>query len=105
MGAGAGGGGRLSATANGTLVQTENLRVWFPIKSGIVLDQHVGDVRAVDDVTFVIRRGGTLGLVGEAGCDKSTVGRALLRLYTPTSGRIAFDGRETPRTFEGELRP
>src|SRR4029453_6217384 len=61
-------------SANGSLVQVENLRVWFPIKSGVVLDRHVGDVRAVDDISFEVGRGETLGLVGESGCGKSTVG-------------------------------
>jgi len=91
--------------ANGNLVQLENLRVWFPIKSGIVLDRHVGDIRAVDDVSLTIRRGETLGLVGESGCGKSTVGRTIMRLYKPTSGRILFDGRDISNLGEGELRP
>jgi len=95
----------VSATADGALVRTENLRVWFPIKSGLVLDRHVGDVRAVDDVSLEIHRGETLGLVGESGCGKSTVGRALLRLYKPTGGRIVFDGRDITDAGEGELRP
>jgi peptide/nickel transport system ATP-binding protein len=91
-------------SANGALVRAENLRVWFPIKSGLVLDRHVGDVRAVDDVTFEIRRGETLGLVGESGCGKSTVGRALIRLYEPTGGKIFFDGQDITATREGEMR-
>ena len=92
-------------SANGNLVEVEGLKVWFPIKSGLVLDRHVGDIRAVDDVSFEIRRGETLGLVGESGCGKSTVGRALLRLYRPSAGRIVFDGREITNLREGELRP
>src|SRR5258708_2796222 len=92
-------------SVSGALVEVENLRVWFPIKSGIVLDRHVGDVRAVDDVSFEIRRGETLGLVGESGCGKSTVGRALLRLYRPTAGRIVFDGQDITALGERELRP
>src|SRR5881396_4279789 len=92
-------------TANGALVEVENLRVWFPIKSGLVLDRHVGDVRAVDDVTLTIRRGETLGLVGESGCGKSTVGRTILRLYKPTGGRVVFDGKDITTLGEGELRP
>ncbi len=79
---------------DGNLVEVERLKVYFPIKSGIVLDRHVGDIKAVDDVSFVIRRGETLGLVGESGCGKSTVGRTLLRLYKPTAGRIVFDGED-----------
>jgi peptide/nickel transport system ATP-binding protein len=78
----------------GNLVEVEHLKVYFPIKSGIVLDRHVGDIKAVDDVSFEIRHGETLGLVGESGCGKSTVGRTLLRLYRPTAGRIVFDGED-----------
>ncbi len=87
------------------LVEVENLKVYFPIKSGLVLDRHIGDVRAVDDVSMTIRRGETLGLVGESGCGKSTVGRALLRLYEPTAGRIIFDGQDITSLGERELRP
>jgi peptide/nickel transport system ATP-binding protein len=92
-------------SADSNLVEVENLKVWFPIKSGLVLDRHVGDVRAVDDVSFEIRRGETLGLVGESGCGKSTVGRTLLRLYKPTAGRIVFDGQDITTLGERELRP
>jgi oligopeptide/dipeptide ABC transporter ATP-binding protein len=95
----------LSASADGNLVEVENLKVYFPIKSGIVLDRHVGDVRAVDDVSFQIRRGETLGLVGESGSGKSTVGRALLRLYKPTAGRIIFVGRDITTLGERDLQP
>jgi peptide/nickel transport system ATP-binding protein len=87
------------------LVEVENLKVYFPIKSGLVLDRHIGDVRAVDDVSLTIRRGETLGLVGESGCGKSTVGRALLRLYEPTAGRIIFDGQDITTLGERQLRP
>ena len=89
----------------GPLVELDRLKLYFPIKSGIVLDRHVGDVRAVDDVTLTIRRGETLGLVGESGCGKSTVGRTILRLYKPTGGRVIFDGRDITSLGEGELRP
>ncbi|HET9244153.1 MAG TPA: ATP-binding cassette domain-containing protein, partial [Gaiella sp.] len=70
------------------LVELDELRVWFPIRSGVLLDRHVGDVKAVDGVSLKIERGETLGLVGESGCGKSTVGRAMLRLYEPTGGRV-----------------
>ena len=92
-------------STNGTLVRLEELKVWFPIKSGIVLDRHIGNIRAVDGVTIDIRRGETLGLVGESGCGKSTVGRAILRLYKPTSGRIEFDGKDITNLGDGDLRP
>src|SRR5437016_5912690 len=91
-------------SANGNLIEVENLKVYFPIKSGLVLDRHVGDVKAVDDVSFEIRRGETLGLVGESGCGKSTLGRALLMLYRPTEGRIVFDGQELTGLGAEEIR-
>jgi peptide/nickel transport system ATP-binding protein len=87
------------------LVELDDLRVWFPIKSGIVLDRHVGDVKAVDGVTLTIVRGETLGLVGESGCGKSTVGRTALRLYEPTAGRVVFDGQDITALSDNELRP
>jgi peptide/nickel transport system ATP-binding protein len=89
----------------GPLVELDRLKLYFPIRSGLVLDRHVGDVRAVDDVTLTIRRGETLGLVGESGCGKSTVGRTILRLYKPTGGRVVFDGRDITNLGENELRP
>jgi peptide/nickel transport system ATP-binding protein len=93
------------SSVDGNLVEVENLKVWFPVKSGIILDRHIGDIKAVDDVTFEIRRGETLGLVGESGCGKSTVGRTLLRLYEPTAGKIRFDGQDITNLGESELRP
>ncbi len=82
-----------TATAD-DLLRLEGLKVWFPIKEGVVFERHIGDVRAVDGVSFAVRRGETLGLVGESGCGKSTTGRAIIRLYRPTEGRIVFDGAD-----------
>src|SRR5262249_34058435 len=105
VGSDACGGDRMSTNGAGDLVTLENLKVWFPIKSGLILDRHVGDIRAVDDVSIGIRRGETLGLVGESGCGKSPVGRTIVRLYKPTSGRIVFDGKDISNLRESELRP
>src|SRR5881392_1710518 len=93
------------ASANGNLIEVQNLKMYFPIRSGIVLDRHIGDIKAVDDVTFEIRRGETLGLVGESGCGKSTVGRTILRLYEPTAGSIRFDGQDITKLSEHDMRP
>jgi peptide/nickel transport system ATP-binding protein len=92
-------------SGNGDLVELDNLTVWFPIQSGVLLDRHIGDVKAVDGVTLSIRRGETLGLVGESGCGKSTVGRAILRLYEPTAGTVTFDGQDITHLSESQLRP
>jgi oligopeptide transport system ATP-binding protein len=89
------------AAAEAPLLSVCDLRMWFPISSGLILERHVGDVRAVDGVSFEIKRGETLGLVGESGCGKSTTGRAILRLYRPTGGSVKFDGVELT-TLEGE---
>ena len=96
----------MSATNGaGPLVELDDLRVWFPIKQGVLLDRHVGDVKAVDGVSLTIERGETLGLVGESGCGKSTVGRAMLRLYEPTGGRVVFEGVDVTHLSDSELRP
>jgi oligopeptide/dipeptide ABC transporter ATP-binding protein len=87
------------------IVEVDDLRMWFPLTSGIVLDRHVGDVKAVDGVSFSIARGETVGLVGESGCGKSTLGRAILRLYKPTSGRVVFEGQDITTASESELHP
>jgi len=74
------------------LVRVEGLKKYFPITRGIVFQRHIGDVKAVDGISFEIFRGETLGLVGESGCGKSTTGRTILQLYRPTAGQVFFDG-------------
>jgi oligopeptide transport system ATP-binding protein len=93
-----------SAGGGGPLVEVEDLRVYFPIKEGIIRERHVGDVRAVDDISFSLQRGETLGLVGESGCGKSTTGRAMLRLYEPTAGTVRFDGIDVTALKSDGLR-
>ena len=93
----------LGATGGPALLQVENLRVYFPIRKGFFTRQ-TEFVKAVDDVSFTIYPGETVGLVGESGCGKTTLGRALLRLTEPTSGRILFEGTDLARLPAGELR-
>ncbi len=85
------------------LLQVRDLNTWFPVKRGL-LQRTVGHVRAVDGVSFDVARGQTLGLVGESGCGKTTVGRTLLRLIPATSGSVQFAGREVFTLQSGELR-
>jgi oligopeptide transport system ATP-binding protein len=92
-----------AATPGKELIQVENLKVYFPILGGI-LQTVRGHVRAVDDVSFEIRRGETLGLVGESGCGKTTTGRAIIRLRDVTAGRVRFDGEDLSAMSRGDLR-
>jgi peptide/nickel transport system ATP-binding protein len=92
------------AARDGALVEVEHLSEFFPLVGG-VLHRQVGEVKAVDDVSFTVRRGETLGLVGESGCGKTTVGRALLRLIEPTGGRIVFDGTDITKLRGDRLKP
>jgi len=89
---------------NGILLNVENLKMWFPITQGIVIQRHIGDIKAVDGISFFIRRGETLGLVGESGCGKSTTGRAILQLYRPTGGDVYFEGENLCKSKGEKLR-
>ena len=93
----------MSANAN-ILVRVRNLKMYFPITQGIIIQRHIGDIKAVDGLTFDIYRGETLGLVGESGCGKSTTGRAILQLYRPTSGDVYFEEQDLVRTKGETLR-
>ena len=93
----------LDAKAPRKLVEVHGLKMYFPITAGI-FRRKVGDVKAVDNVSFDIFEGETLGLVGESGCGKSTCGRAILRLYDPTEGSIRMDGVEIAKTSQSDLR-
>ena len=76
------------------LLNVQNLKMYFPITSGIIIQRTVAHIKAVDDVSFVVRRGETLGLVGESGCGKTTTGRCILQLYRPSSGSVLFEGKD-----------
>ncbi|SFC77925.1 oligopeptide transport system ATP-binding protein [Nocardioides terrae] len=87
------------------ILEVEDLKMYFPVKSSGFLRRTIGHVQAVDGVSFQVRSGSSLGLVGESGCGKSTTGRLITRLYEPTAGRIEFDGRDIANLSERELHP
>jgi len=86
------------------LLDVRDLVMHFPLTRGIILQRKVGAVQAVDGVSLSVRRGETLGLVGESGCGKSTTGRAILQLYKPTSGEVLFEGRDLTKLNANEMR-
>src|SRR5437867_2985905 len=86
------------------LVEVRSLKKYFPIRQGL-LQRETGRVHAVDDVTFAVREGETLGLVGESGCGKSTLGRTVVRLLEPTAGSVRFQGRDISKLGTRSLRP
>ncbi len=90
-------------TENEILVRVENLKKYFPITRG-VFQRHIGDIKAVDGISFFVRRSETLGLVGESGCGKTTTGRTLLQLYRPTEGQVYFEGQELSAMKGEQLR-
>jgi oligopeptide/dipeptide ABC transporter ATP-binding protein len=85
------------------VVEIEHLKMYFPITRGI-LRRRVGEIKAVDDISLTIKKNETLGLVGESGCGKTTTGRCILRLYTPTAGKIIFNGADISSMKENKLR-
>ncbi|HBG74899.1 MAG: peptide ABC transporter substrate-binding protein [Chloroflexi bacterium GWB2_49_20] len=90
--------------SNNKLIDIKNLQVYFPINEGILIQRHRGDCKAVDDISFNISKGETLGLVGESGCGKSTTGRAILQLIRPTAGHVYFKGEDLTKSNNKELR-
>ena len=93
------------AAGDTPLLDVEHLQVLFPIKSGLIVDRKIGQVHAVDDVSFTLREGETLGIVGESGCGKTTLIRTLVRLIDATSGSIRFRGRDITGAGRRELEP
>ena len=94
-----------SAKNGGPLLDVEHLKMYFPIKAGVLVDRKVGNVHAVDDVSFELREGETLGIVGESGCGKTTLIRTLVRLLEPTSGAIRFRGGDISHAGRKDLEP
>jgi peptide/nickel transport system ATP-binding protein len=94
-----------SAGPGGELLQVTGLTKHFPVTRGIIFRHQVGAVQAVDGITFSVRKGETLGLVGESGCGKTTTGRLLTRLLEPTSGSITFDGQDVTHMSNSRMRP
>jgi oligopeptide transport system ATP-binding protein len=90
--------------ADERLLEVNDLVMHFPLTRGIIIQRKVGAVQAVDGISFTMRRGETLGLVGESGCGKSTTGRAILQLYKPTAGEVKFRGRDLTKLDGGEMR-
>jgi oligopeptide transport system ATP-binding protein len=97
-----GGGG--ATNLGKVLLEVKDLKMYFPVTAGLIFQRKVADVKAVDGISFNVKRGETLGLVGESGCGKSTTGRAILQLYRPTAGTVNFDGTDLTKLKGGDLR-
>ena len=86
------------------LLEVRNLKMYFPVTSGLIFQRKIADIKAVDDISFTIKKGETLGLVGESGCGKTTTGRCILQLYKQTSGDIIFNGQNLGELSSGAIR-
>jgi oligopeptide transport system ATP-binding protein len=95
----------MSEKKNNILIEARDLTKYFPIFKGIIRRQKIADIKAVDKISFYIKQGETLGLVGESGCGKTTTGRCILQLDRPTSGEVLFEGIELGKLDEEALRP
>ena len=95
---------RSTGRLDNVLLDIRDLRMYFPVTSGIILQRKIADVKAVDGISFVIRQGETLGLVGESGCGKTTAGRCILMLHQPTGGQIIFEGLDLTKMKGGQIR-
>ncbi|MDX6569261.1 MAG: peptide/nickel transport system ATP-binding protein, partial [Gaiellales bacterium] len=90
---------------DGNLLEVENVEKHFPVTRGVIVERTVSTVKAVDGISFSVREGETLGIVGESGCGKSTLARCLVRLLEPTAGTIRFAGRDITHLGRRALRP
>jgi len=93
----------METSNNNAMVEVKDLKMYFPITRGL-FRRKVADIKAVDEISFTIRKNETLGLVGESGCGKTTTGRCILRLYNPTSGSIFFNGKDISQMPERKLK-
>jgi oligopeptide transport system ATP-binding protein len=100
----AGAPGSTAQASDDLLVDVQDLQVHFPVMAGFIVSRKIAENKAVDGINFNVKRGETVGLVGESGCGKSTTGRALLQLYKPTGGKIIFDGKDMASLHGEELR-
>ncbi|MBG94256.1 MAG: peptide ABC transporter substrate-binding protein [Chloroflexi bacterium] len=89
---------------NENLLEVSNMKMYFPVTAGMIWKKKVADIKALDGVSFEVKRGETLGLVGESGCGKTTTGRCILQLYKPTAGSVKFDGQELTTMNAAGLR-
>src|SRR4029453_10349745 len=92
-------------TTGDELLVVDNVRKYFPITRGIIFQKEIASVKAVDGVTFSIKPGETLGIVGESGCGKSTLARCIIRLLETTAGKVWFEGRDITRLSRANMRP
>jgi|TARA_B100001750_G_scaffold188488_1_gene158162 oligopeptide transport system ATP-binding protein len=94
----------MTSTTSENILEVKNLKMWFPVNSRGIIPKHVGDIKAVDDISFEVRQGETLGIVGESGCGKTTVGRSIMQVYDITDGEIVFEGQELSALKAKEMR-
>ena len=92
------------ANAGENILEVRDLKMYFPVTSGVIFRRQVGAIKAVDGINLSIKRGETLGLVGESGCGKSTAGRAILQLYKPTAGEVIFKGQDLTKLGSSQMR-
>jgi peptide/nickel transport system ATP-binding protein len=94
----------MDTSQDNIIVSVKDLKMYFPVTRGL-LQRKIAEVKAIDGISFKVKRGETLGLVGESGCGKTTTGRCILRLYNPTSGQIIFEGKDITHLPERKVRP